>query len=308
MPNPVKSKSKPETKTRAEAIAELVDAGKLTAEQQEDLSYLNLSFRRGQAQHPVYPQWRKMVDGCTDPRSKYWPAFGGKGVTVIPKWMDFDTFLADMGPTWDDDESKPENFRRIYIGRANLRAGFNPKNAVWITQPEAMQVQARTHYVKTPFGGVDASDGKMMTLRELEKYLIDHAGEDFPEGCGPFRIWMRQYDFDAGRFTAAQAVEVTSISPIKLTELRRRYNKGLTGADLVRPTRPYGDTSDRIESEHVARMETERKRRERAAAEKGMTLAEYDLTHLPDGTPFEWGSIQHPLNQGKIDLTKLRGV
>lgn len=294
-----KSLFKTKSKSRAEAISELVDAGKLDKYDGEDLLYLEPKWRPGQYRHPMYAQWRKLVDGCTDPRSIYWDAYGGKGVSVFAKWMDFDTFIRDMGPTWDDDESKPENFRRIYIGRKNLKGNFGRDNAVWITQPEAMQVQAKTQYVETPFG-------KTMTLRELEKYLYDHAGEDFPEGCGPFRIWMRQYDFDTGKFTAAQAIEVTTISPVKLSELRKRHGKGWKGADLVRPTRPYGDTSDRIESEHLARIENDLKRRERAAADCNMTLAQYDACHLPDGSEFVWGSVQHRLNAGKVDIDAIK--
>lgn len=283
-----KTSFKTKTKTRAEAISELVAEGRLDKFDGEDLLYLEPKWRTGQYRHPMYQQWRKMVDGCIDPRSIYWDAFGAKGVAVYAKWMNFDTFIADMGPTWDDDESKPENFRRIYIGRTNLKAGFNPKNAVWMTQPQAMQVQSKTRFVETPFG-------KTMTLRELEKYLLDHAGEDLPEGCGPYRIWMRQYDFDAGRFSAAKPVEITTISPVKLTELRRRHSKGFSPAEMIRPTRPYGETSDRLESEHLARLETERKRREDAASALGLTLAEYNLLYDLDNKPTKWATGEHPM-------------
>jgi len=39
-----------------------------------------------------------MKDRCLNPRHKYFYLYGGRGITIDPKWMDFIGFLEDMGP------------------------------------------------------------------------------------------------------------------------------------------------------------------------------------------------------------------
>jgi hypothetical protein len=255
----------------------------LDEETLDDLRHMPTpTYERGAARHPLFKQWRKMMLGCCDPSSPHWAALGGRGVRVARPWFVFETFVDDMEPTWDSDISKPDVFRKVFLHRKNLRAGFNKNNAVWVMRKEALQVQSRTLLVPTPWG--------RMTLRELEQYLIDHEGEDFPPGIGPYKVTQRNWDMDRDRFVT-DTVTVTSIWPVKLGELRKRH---WAGKELWKPTRPYGDASDRIERQHIAQLDADRNRRERAAAAMGITLAEYDRTHYMDGTPLVWGAVQHP--------------
>ncbi len=46
---------------------------------------------------PTYRTWCDMHKRCTNPRSKNYSDYGGRGIRVCPRWHDFTLFLADMG-------------------------------------------------------------------------------------------------------------------------------------------------------------------------------------------------------------------
>ena len=46
---------------------------------------------------PTYNSWRAMKARCLNPRDHKYAYYGGQGVTVCDRWLDFDNFLADMG-------------------------------------------------------------------------------------------------------------------------------------------------------------------------------------------------------------------
>lgn len=53
---------------------------------------------------PTYHSWAAANDRCTNPRHKWWGAYGGRGIEVCERWrrgrdnpQAFANFLADMG-------------------------------------------------------------------------------------------------------------------------------------------------------------------------------------------------------------------
>lgn len=47
---------------------------------------------------PEYECWVHMRQRCFNPKSKDYPNYGGRGITVCDDWEDFDLFVQDMGP------------------------------------------------------------------------------------------------------------------------------------------------------------------------------------------------------------------
>jgi hypothetical protein len=201
-------------------------------------------IRYGYKSHPMYKQWKKMLDSCDDPNHKLFHLVGARGITVMHRWYDFDNFVDDNEEFFesDFDPSKPLGLRRQFIKRINLKSGFNPKNVAWVGLREAAEIQPKTILV-------DTIHGKGWTLKQLEKYLADNAGEDLPEGATIHRIMITEIDVETGK-PVRRRVPLTTIQPIKLHELRRRYQKGL---DLLAPVREYG-AAERLENEREAAL------------------------------------------------------
>lgn len=72
--------------------------------------------------------WNSMIMRCTNPRSRAFKYYGGRGIKVCRRWLRFENFLADMGPAPDG----------LTLDRINVNKGYNLKNCRWTT----MRVQA----------------------------------------------------------------------------------------------------------------------------------------------------------------------
>ncbi len=74
----------------------------------------------------TYNSWRSMVQRCTNPRSKGYSNYGGRGITVCKRWLKFKNFLKDMG-------NRPENKT---IDRINNDDEYCKENCRWATRKQ----------------------------------------------------------------------------------------------------------------------------------------------------------------------------
>jgi hypothetical protein len=98
---------------------------------------LDASQARGQRLSRIIPEysvWSDMRRRCFTPTHKNYAGYGGRGITVCPRWNSFTTFLADMGPRPSPKHS---------IDRKDNDGNYEPANCRWATQPEQIRNRRR---------------------------------------------------------------------------------------------------------------------------------------------------------------------
>ncbi len=74
----------------------------------------------------TYTIWSNMKRRCLDLKSSHYHLYGGRGITVCERWMDFTLFLSDMG-------ERPDG---LSLERRDNNAGYSPDNCYWATNQE----------------------------------------------------------------------------------------------------------------------------------------------------------------------------
>lgn len=70
-----------------------------------------------------YSRWKNIHDRCLKPYCKDWPRYGGRGITLCERWLDYKVFIADVGPP---------PFPGATLDRIDNDRGYEPGNMRWI--------------------------------------------------------------------------------------------------------------------------------------------------------------------------------
>ena len=104
----------------------------------------------GKSDSALYRRWRAMKARCTNPNTKHYPDYGGRGIRVCGRWLhSFENFVADMGSTFE-----PE----LWIDRIDVDGNYEPSNCRWAT-PLAQQRNKRNNHVLS-------FEGRSMTVTD----------------------------------------------------------------------------------------------------------------------------------------------
>jgi hypothetical protein len=76
----------------------------------------------GKRKNPTYEIWSSMKQRCLNPGNKDYCYYGGRGINVCAEWMNFQSFIDDMGEC-------PSGYS---IERININMGYCKENCVWI--------------------------------------------------------------------------------------------------------------------------------------------------------------------------------
>lgn len=90
---------------------------------------------------PTYKSWHMMKQRCSNPNNKQYKDYGGRGILLCERWVDFSNFLADMG-------ERPEN---MTLDRIDNNGNYEPSNCRWATRKQ-QQRNMRTNTIWTHNG------------------------------------------------------------------------------------------------------------------------------------------------------------
>ncbi len=85
----------------------------------------------------VYHSWEQMKQRCLNPKATRYPTYGGLGITVCERWLEFKNFYEDMG---DRPAGKT-------LDRINPYGNYEPNNCRWATYKEQVHNRRRNYTV-----------------------------------------------------------------------------------------------------------------------------------------------------------------
>lgn len=83
--------------------------------------------RPGNPFHKLYMVWSSMKARCLNRRNSRWLDYGGRGISICERWMDYENFKEDMGRMYRDG---------LTVERVDNDNGYSPENCRWGTQTE----------------------------------------------------------------------------------------------------------------------------------------------------------------------------
>ena len=87
------------------------------------------AFKHGEIKTKLYFVWNNVKDRCLNLKSKDYPDYGGRGITICNEWLEFIPFR-----DWALNNGYKEN---LVIDRENNNGNYEPSNCRWITMKES---------------------------------------------------------------------------------------------------------------------------------------------------------------------------
>ena len=90
--------------------------------------FKNAALKHGHARasgrSPEYSAWQGMIQRCTNKSCAAYRHYGGRGIKVCDRWLNFENFIADIG-------MRPEGYT---LERKNNMMGYCKENCEWTTR------------------------------------------------------------------------------------------------------------------------------------------------------------------------------
>ena len=91
----------------------------------------------------IYNVWTMMKQRCLNPNATEYALYGGRGITVCDRWLDFEGFFEDMGAGYQ---------KGLQLDRINNNGPYSPENCRWVTRKENQRNMRRNRMVDSIYG------------------------------------------------------------------------------------------------------------------------------------------------------------
>jgi hypothetical protein len=96
-----------------------------------------INITHGKHGTPEYNAWKNMKKRCLNPSHKSYPNYGGRGIKVCNRWLEFKNFYKDMGERTSSIHS---------LDRINNDGDYEPLNCRWGTRQEQNNNKRTTRF------------------------------------------------------------------------------------------------------------------------------------------------------------------
>lgn len=121
----------------------------------------------GESRCPTRKTWLDMKQRCLNPKHKWYPTYGGRGIKICDEWLNYDNFKRDMGERPSDKHS---------IERVNVNGDYCPSNCIWELNAQ-QQRNKRTNVFITVRGKrmiqKDLADLLRVSTTTVRKYRLN---------------------------------------------------------------------------------------------------------------------------------------
>lgn len=114
----------------------------------------DMTREHGDSGSTEFKRWLSLIGRCNNPSDKAFGDYGGRGIKVCERWMEYENFLSDMGRCPSKEHT---------IDRVDNDGGYNKANCRWATKTE--QNNNRRSNV------VIEHDGRKMTATQWSKEI-----------------------------------------------------------------------------------------------------------------------------------------
>ncbi len=104
----------------------------------------NNNYRHGLTRTPIYRSWRHMIERCINKNDSAYKYYGGRGISVCKKWLDFIGFKDDMYKSY---LKHKENNKSTTIERIDVNGNYCKENCKWIINEEQGKNKTNTVYI-----------------------------------------------------------------------------------------------------------------------------------------------------------------
>jgi len=119
---------------------------------------------KGVRRPKLYSVWRSMRERCRNPRHHAYKKYGGRGITICPRWESYELFAADVGPRPGPEYS---------IHRINNDLGYFPENVRWATPKEQQQNRRPRSEWDIKYRRIDQFSDEEIELELARRHFVE---------------------------------------------------------------------------------------------------------------------------------------